>query len=45
VLNDLRVIVATTLVLVVGRVPHWLGVEHRLKMSPLPHPAASRHQA
>jgi lipopolysaccharide/colanic/teichoic acid biosynthesis glycosyltransferase len=39
VLTDLRIIVATALVLVVGRVPHWLGLEHRLKMPPLPHSA------
>jgi lipopolysaccharide/colanic/teichoic acid biosynthesis glycosyltransferase len=45
VLTDLRIIVATGLVLVVGRVPHWLGLEHRLKMPPLPHPAGSRHHA
>jgi lipopolysaccharide/colanic/teichoic acid biosynthesis glycosyltransferase len=45
VLNDLRVLVATALVLVTGRVPRWLGVEHRLKMPPLPQPAGSRHHA
>ena len=45
VLNDLRIIAATTLVLVVGRVPHWLGIEHRLKLPPLPHPEGSRHHA
>jgi lipopolysaccharide/colanic/teichoic acid biosynthesis glycosyltransferase len=45
VLTDLRIIVATGLVLVVGRVPHWLGLEHRLKMPLLPHPAGSRHHA
>jgi lipopolysaccharide/colanic/teichoic acid biosynthesis glycosyltransferase len=45
VLNDLRIIVATSLVLVVGWVPHWLGVEHRLEMLPSPHPAGSRHHA
>jgi lipopolysaccharide/colanic/teichoic acid biosynthesis glycosyltransferase len=37
VLNDLRVIAATILLLVVGRVPYWLGVEHRLQMPSLPH--------
>lgn len=35
VLNDLRVIVATMLLLVVGRVPHWLGVEQALQMPPV----------
>jgi lipopolysaccharide/colanic/teichoic acid biosynthesis glycosyltransferase len=37
VLNDLRIILATMLLLVAGRVPHWLGVEYRLRISPLPH--------
>jgi len=36
VLNDLRIILATMLLLVAGRVPHWLGVEYRLRMPPLP---------
>jgi lipopolysaccharide/colanic/teichoic acid biosynthesis glycosyltransferase len=36
VLIDLRIIFATVLLLVAGRVPHWLGVEYRLRMPPLP---------
>src|SRR6266436_9171269 len=32
VLNDLRIIVATILLLVAGRAPLWLGVEYRLRM-------------
>jgi len=36
VLNDLRIILATMLLLVVGRVPHWLGDDYRLQMVPLP---------
>jgi lipopolysaccharide/colanic/teichoic acid biosynthesis glycosyltransferase len=34
--NDLRVILATMLLLASGRVPHRLGVEYRLRMLPLP---------
>jgi lipopolysaccharide/colanic/teichoic acid biosynthesis glycosyltransferase len=34
-LNDLRIIVATILLLVAGRVPRWLGVEYRLQTSSL----------
>ncbi len=37
VLNDLRIILATMLLLVAGRVPHWLGVEYRLRKQSLPH--------
>jgi lipopolysaccharide/colanic/teichoic acid biosynthesis glycosyltransferase len=36
VLNDLRIILATVLLLVAGRVPHWLGVEYRLRKQLLP---------
>jgi lipopolysaccharide/colanic/teichoic acid biosynthesis glycosyltransferase len=36
VLNDLRIIVATVSLLVAGRVPHWLGVEYRLRKQLLP---------
>ena len=36
VLNDLRIILATILLLVAGQVPHWLGVEYRMRMPPLP---------
>jgi lipopolysaccharide/colanic/teichoic acid biosynthesis glycosyltransferase len=36
VLNDLRIILATVLLLVAGHVPHWLGIEYRLRMQPLP---------
>jgi lipopolysaccharide/colanic/teichoic acid biosynthesis glycosyltransferase len=32
VLNDLRIILATMLLLVAGRVPHWLGDDYRLQM-------------
>jgi lipopolysaccharide/colanic/teichoic acid biosynthesis glycosyltransferase len=35
VLNDLRIILATILLLVAGRVPHWLGVEYRQRMPSL----------
>jgi lipopolysaccharide/colanic/teichoic acid biosynthesis glycosyltransferase len=34
VLNDLRIILATILLLVAGQIPHWLGVEYRQR--PLP---------
>ena len=36
VLNDLRIILATILLLVAGQVPHWLGIEHRPRMPSLP---------
>jgi lipopolysaccharide/colanic/teichoic acid biosynthesis glycosyltransferase len=36
VLNDLRIILATILLLVAGQIPHWLGVEYRQRMRPLP---------
>ena len=36
VLNDLRIILATILLLVAGQVPHWLGIEYRLRIPPLP---------
>jgi lipopolysaccharide/colanic/teichoic acid biosynthesis glycosyltransferase len=32
VLNDLRIILATMLLLVTGQVPHWLGIEYRQRM-------------
>jgi lipopolysaccharide/colanic/teichoic acid biosynthesis glycosyltransferase len=35
-LNDLRIILVTILLLVTGQVPHWLGVEYRNRMSALP---------
>jgi lipopolysaccharide/colanic/teichoic acid biosynthesis glycosyltransferase len=40
-LNDLRIILATILLLVTGQVPHWLGVEYRAQMrvSPRGHEA------
>jgi lipopolysaccharide/colanic/teichoic acid biosynthesis glycosyltransferase len=41
-LNDLRIILATLLLLVAGRVPHWLGVEDRLRMPPLPRRSEAR---
>jgi lipopolysaccharide/colanic/teichoic acid biosynthesis glycosyltransferase len=34
VLNDLRIIVATILLLVEKRVPGWLGIEHELQIAP-----------
>jgi lipopolysaccharide/colanic/teichoic acid biosynthesis glycosyltransferase len=34
-LNDLRIIAATTLLLVTGRIPHWLGIEYRLPVAGL----------
>lgn len=33
-LNDMRIILATVLLLVVGRVPRWLGIESELKIAP-----------
>lgn len=36
VLNDLRIILATILLLAMGQVPHWLGVEYRQLMPALP---------
>jgi len=36
VLNDLRIILATMLLLVAGRVPRWLGVKYRLRKQSLP---------
>ena len=42
VLNDLRIILATMLLLVVGRVPHWLGDDYRLQMVPLPRRSEAR---
>jgi lipopolysaccharide/colanic/teichoic acid biosynthesis glycosyltransferase len=35
-LSDLRIILATMLLLLAGGVPHWLGVEYRMRMPPLP---------
>jgi hypothetical protein len=35
-LNDLRIILATILLLVTGRVPHLLGIEYRGQMGVLP---------
>jgi lipopolysaccharide/colanic/teichoic acid biosynthesis glycosyltransferase len=35
-LNDLRIVVATILLLVTGQVPHWLGVEYRNRLAALP---------
>jgi lipopolysaccharide/colanic/teichoic acid biosynthesis glycosyltransferase len=35
VLNDLRIILATAIVLVVDRLPEWLSVEHELRPLPL----------
>jgi lipopolysaccharide/colanic/teichoic acid biosynthesis glycosyltransferase len=37
IVNDLRIIVATVMLLVVGRVPRWLGIEHELRTTPLLH--------
>jgi lipopolysaccharide/colanic/teichoic acid biosynthesis glycosyltransferase len=36
VLNDVRIILATILLLVTGQVPHWLGIEYRQLMPALP---------
>lgn len=33
VLNDLRIILATVIVLVAGRVPEWLNLEHKVPLS------------
>jgi lipopolysaccharide/colanic/teichoic acid biosynthesis glycosyltransferase len=35
-LNDMRIILATILLLVMGQVPHWLGIEYRQLMPALP---------
>jgi lipopolysaccharide/colanic/teichoic acid biosynthesis glycosyltransferase len=35
VLNDLRIILATILLLVLGRIPQWLGIESELRMRPV----------
>lgn len=35
VLNDLRIILATILLLVLGQVPQWLGIESELRMLPV----------
>jgi lipopolysaccharide/colanic/teichoic acid biosynthesis glycosyltransferase len=32
ILNDLRIVVATVVMVVSGQIPNWLGVEHRLRM-------------
>jgi lipopolysaccharide/colanic/teichoic acid biosynthesis glycosyltransferase len=37
ILNDLRIILATVLLLVVGRLPHWLGIESDLQTTSLFH--------
>ncbi len=42
VLNDLRIILATILLLVAGQVPHWLGVEYRQRMPSLPRTSEAR---
>ena len=34
VVNDLIIVVATILMLVTGRIPHWLGLEYRLRALP-----------
>ena len=34
-LNDLRIILATMILLAVGRLPRWLGLEHELRSPPL----------
>jgi hypothetical protein len=36
VLNDLRIILATIFLLIIGRVPDWLGIEYHRRMQPLP---------
>jgi lipopolysaccharide/colanic/teichoic acid biosynthesis glycosyltransferase len=35
-LNDLRIILATIFLLIMGQVPHWLGIEYHGRMRPLP---------
>jgi lipopolysaccharide/colanic/teichoic acid biosynthesis glycosyltransferase len=35
ILNDLRIILATMILLAVGRLPRWLGLEHELRSPPL----------
>jgi lipopolysaccharide/colanic/teichoic acid biosynthesis glycosyltransferase len=40
--NDLRIILATILLLVIGHVPHWLGIEYHRQMQPLPRNGKAR---
>jgi lipopolysaccharide/colanic/teichoic acid biosynthesis glycosyltransferase len=40
--NDLRIILATILLLVMGHVPHWLGIEYHRQMQPLPRNGKAR---
>jgi lipopolysaccharide/colanic/teichoic acid biosynthesis glycosyltransferase len=35
IVNDLRIILATMILLAVGRLPRWLGLEHELRSPPL----------
>jgi lipopolysaccharide/colanic/teichoic acid biosynthesis glycosyltransferase len=35
IFNDLRIILATMILLAVGRLPRWLGLEHELRSPPL----------
>jgi lipopolysaccharide/colanic/teichoic acid biosynthesis glycosyltransferase len=37
ILNDLRIILATTWLLVAGRIPQWLGIEQKLQTAPSPY--------
>jgi len=41
IVNDLRIILATTLLLISGRIPQWLGVEYKLPDPRVPSPARS----
>jgi lipopolysaccharide/colanic/teichoic acid biosynthesis glycosyltransferase len=42
VLNDLRIIFATVLLLVAGRVPHWLGMEDEVQAVPVFHKSEAK---
>jgi lipopolysaccharide/colanic/teichoic acid biosynthesis glycosyltransferase len=42
VLSDLRIILATVLLLVAGRVPHWLGMEDELQAVPVFHKSEAK---
>ncbi len=42
VLNDLRIILATILLLVAGQVPHWLSIEYRQRMPSSPRTSEAR---
>ena len=42
ILDDLRIILATMLLLVAGRVPHWLGMDDELQTAPVLHKSEAK---